>query len=74
MYSNVKKKIPQLETTINLLDKLAKNIIDNPKDVKYQSFKTSNVKISQNLLKFKAAVKILEYYGFIKSQNENGEE
>lgn len=70
LYSQVKKKIPQLETTFNMLDKLAKNIIDNPNDAKFKYVKLSNEKFAQNILKFKAAIQILEYYGFALGKNE----
>mmetsp|Transcript_35994 Transcript_35994/g.41553 ORF Transcript_35994/g.41553 Transcript_35994/m.41553 type:complete len:91 (+) Transcript_35994:280-552(+) len=65
LYSQVKKKIPQLEKTVNMIETIVKNIVENPEEAKYRSIKTSNEKIHENILKFKAAVEILEFFGFL---------
>lgn len=74
LYSQVKKKLPQLQKTTQMLDLLAKNIIDNPNDPKVRSVRLQNKGFAENILKYKAALTILEFYGFMRGRNENNEE
>lgn len=74
LYSQVKKDLGQLERTTQMLDTIIKKIIDDPEEAKFRSIKTSNEKFRENILRFKSAVTILEFYGFIISQNAEGEE
>ncbi len=59
--------------SLPLIDKIVMNIINNPEDVKYRSLKVSNAKLKTNIFNHKVAVNLLEYYGFIKDINEQGE-
>ena len=74
LYSQVKKSIPQLEKTWQMIEKIVRNIIDNPEELKFRSIKTSNENFKDNILKFNSAIYLLEFHGFYKIINENGEE
>jgi len=74
LYSQVKKKVPQLEKTTKMLDEISRWIIENLEVTMYRYIKTSNKGFKANILKYKAAVEILQFLGFVLTQNEAGEE
>ena len=61
------------EKSLKMIDVIVKNIIENPTEEKYKFLKSKNKKFKKNILKFKAAVELLEFYGFMKSTNRDGD-
>lgn len=53
-----------------ILMKLLENVIDNPKEEKYRKIKTSNKRISQELLSCEGMIELLNHVGFKREGDE----
>ena len=62
------------EKSFNLVQKLVNNIIENPDNSKYRFLKRNNEKLKQTVFKYKHALALMELYGFVQSENDEGED
>lgn len=49
---------------MELIQKLLKNIVDNPKEEKFRTVKQNNPKIKDNITKYYNGIQILKMLGF----------
>lgn len=59
MYKECGKKRDRLEGAAELVGKLLKNIIDNPNEEKFRTFRRDNVTIKERLTSFKSGIELV---------------
>jgi hypothetical protein len=64
LYKETGKNREKYEGAVDLLGKILKNVIDNPTEEKYRSFRRDNPKIKEKLTGYKCGVELVKLIGF----------
>merc|ERR1719326_902497 len=57
--------LDQAEDTLELIEKLTRNVVRNPKEEKFRRIKLSNKKISESITSVPGAVELLRVMGWV---------
>lgn len=60
------------QATLDIMEKLFRNITQNPREEKFRKIKLTNPKISDNITSISGALEALLYVGFVMSPEEEG--
>lgn len=70
LHKEQKNKKAVTDASFQLLDRIIKNVVENPSEDKFKSIKKDNKKIKESLTKYKAGVEVLVKIGFHFSESD----